>query len=160
MWPWAFVAVAPAPSRSCDDQRGGLRLLVAVAFLFTDPGDGTRATRLGDPGLWSRVPCLALGGSDTLVGQSEECGDSLHVMRGQLLQYFFITYSVKEGRDDGSIGNARYSTSHLGEVGDKCPESLPGFLPHCVEVGLHTVLLVSAGEVRYEPRVELFPGID
>jgi hypothetical protein len=81
-------------------------------------------------------------------------------MRGQLLQYFLITYSLAEGRDDGSIGNARYSTSHLGEAGDECPESLPGFLPHCMEVGLHAVLLVSAGEVRCEPRTELFLGID
>jgi hypothetical protein len=29
-----------------------------------------------------------------------------------------------------------------------------------MEVGLHTVLLVSAGEVRDEPRAELFPGVD
>jgi hypothetical protein len=81
-------------------------------------------------------------------------------MRGQLLQHFFITHSLTEGRDDGSIGNARYSTSHLGEAGDKRPKSLPGFLPHCMEVGLHVVLLVSAGEVRCEPRAELFLGID
>jgi hypothetical protein len=40
-----------------------------------------------------------------------------------------------EGRDDGSIGNARYSTSHLGEAGDKRPEGLPGLLPYRVEVG-------------------------
>jgi hypothetical protein len=131
-----------------------------LPFLFTVPGDDTRATRLGDPGLWGRVICPALGGSGALVGQSEECGDSLHVMRGQLLQHFFITYSLTEGRDDGSIRNARYSTSHLGEARDKRPESLPGFLPHCVEVGLHAVLLVGAGEVRCEPRAELLPGID
>jgi hypothetical protein len=29
-----------------------------------------------------------------------------------------------------------------------------------MEVGLHTVLLVSAGEVHNEPRVELLPGVD
>jgi hypothetical protein len=131
-----------------------------LLFLFTVPGDGTRATCLGDPGLWGRVPCPALGGSGALVGQSEECGDSLHVMRGQFLQYFFITYSLTEGRDDGSIRDARYSTSHLGEAGDKHPESLPGFLPHYMEVGLHVVLLVNAGEVRCEPCAELFLGID
>jgi hypothetical protein len=135
-------------------------VVATLLFLFTVLGDGTRATRLGDPSLWGRVPCLALSGSGALVGQSEECGDSLHVMRGQLLQHFFITYSLTEGCDDGSIRNARYSTSHLGEVGNKHPESLPGFLPHCVEVGLHAVLLVSAGEVRFESRAELFPGID
>jgi hypothetical protein len=65
-------------------------------------------------------------------------------MRGQLLQHFLITYPLAEGCDDGSIGNARYSTSHLGEAGDERPESLPGLLPYCVEVGLHTMLLVSA----------------
>src|SRR5688572_11291937 len=115
---------------------------------------------MGDPGMWGRVPCPALGGPGALVGQSEECGHSLHVMRGQLLQHLFIAYSLTEGRDDGSIRNARYSTSHLGEAGDKRPESLPGFLPHCVEVGFHTVLLLSAGKVRCEPRAELFLEID
>jgi hypothetical protein len=34
-WPWAFAAVAPAPGRSCHDQSGGVRLLVAtVLFLL------------------------------------------------------------------------------------------------------------------------------
>jgi hypothetical protein len=81
-------------------------------------------------------------------------------MRGQLLQHFLITYPLAEGRDDGSIGNARYSTSHLGEAGDERPESLSGLLPYCVEVGLHTMLPVSAGEVRNEPHTDLFPGVD
>jgi hypothetical protein len=103
---------------------------------------------------------MALGGSGAFVGQSKECGDSLHVMRGQLLQHFLITYSLSECRDDGSIENVRYSTSHLGEAGDEHSESLPGLLPHRMEVGLHTVLLVSTGEVRNEPRAELFPGVD
>jgi hypothetical protein len=106
------------------------------------------------------VPCTALGGSGAFVSQSEECGDSLHVLRGQLLQYFLITYSLAEGRDDGSIENARYSTSHLGEAGYERLESLPGLLPYRVEVGLHTMLLVSVGKVRNEPRAELFPGVD
>jgi hypothetical protein len=48
----------------------------------------------------------------------------------------------------------------FGEVGDERPESLPGLLPYRVEVGLHTVLLVSAGEVRNEPCTELFLGVD
>jgi hypothetical protein len=103
---------------------------------------------------------MALGGSSAFVGQSEECGDSFHVVRGQLLQHFLITYSLTEGCDDGSIGNERYSTSHLDEAGDERPESLPGFLPHRMEVGLHTMLLVSTGEVRSEPCAELFPGVD
>jgi hypothetical protein len=81
-------------------------------------------------------------------------------MCGQLLQHFLITHSLTEGRDDGSIGNAGYSTSHLGEAGDERPEGLPGLLPHRMEVGLHTVLLVSTGEARNEPCAELFPGVD
>jgi hypothetical protein len=81
-------------------------------------------------------------------------------MRGQLLQHFIITYSLAEGRDDGSIGNARYSTSHLSEAGDERPESLPELLPYRVEVSFHTVLLVSIGEVRNEPHAELFLGVD
>jgi hypothetical protein len=80
-------------------------------------------------------------------------------MCGQLLQHFFITYSLTEGHDDGSIRNTRYSTSHLGEAGDELLEGLPGLLPYRLKVGLHTVLLVSAGEVRNEPRAELLPGI-
>jgi hypothetical protein len=69
LWPGALVALAPAPSRSCDDRSGRLRLLVAtVLLLFVVLDDGTRATRLGSSG--------------TLVSQSEECGDSLHVTRG------------------------------------------------------------------------------
>jgi hypothetical protein len=54
----------------------------------------------------------------------------------------------------------RYGAPYLGEAGDKRPESFPRLLPHCVEVGLHTVLLVSAGEVCCEPRTELVPGVD
>jgi hypothetical protein len=62
-----------------------MRLLVAaVLFLlpFAVLSDGTRATRLGSLSLWCQVPCTALGGSGALIGQSEECGDSLHVVRG------------------------------------------------------------------------------
>jgi hypothetical protein len=70
-------------------------------FLLTVPGDGTQATRLGSPSLWGRVPCTVLGGSGAFVSQSKECGDSLHIMRGQLLQHFLITYFLAEGRDDG-----------------------------------------------------------
>jgi hypothetical protein len=130
------------------------------SFSFYRPGERHPSHLSRDPNLWGRVPCPAFGGPVALVGQSEECGDSLHVMRGQLLQHLFIAHSLMEGRDDGSIGNARYSTLHLGDAGNKRPESLPGFLPYCVEVGLHVVLLVSTGEVRCEPRAELFLGID
>jgi hypothetical protein len=103
---------------------------------------------------------MALGGSGTLVGQSEERGDSFHVMCGQLLQHFFIMYSLSEGHDDRSIKNTRYRTSYLGVAEDELPEGLPWLLPHCMEVGLHTVLLVSTGEVLHEPRTEFFPGVD
>ena len=103
---------------------------------------------------------MTLSCSGAFVGQSEECGDSFHVMCGQLLQHFFIMHSLSEGRDDGSIRNTRYSTSHLGEAGDELSEGLHGLLPHRMEVDLHTMLLVSTGEVRNEPRAELFPGVD
>jgi hypothetical protein len=61
----------------------------------------------------------------TLVRQGEERGDSLHIMCGQFLQHFLITYPLSEGRDDGGIGNTRYRTSHLGEAGDELPNGLP-----------------------------------
>jgi hypothetical protein len=129
-------------------------------FLFAVLGDGTRATRLGDPGLWCRVPCTTLGSSGTLVGQSEERGDSFHVMRGQLLQHLFIMYPLAESNDDGSIRDTRYSAPYLSEAGDESPESFPGFLPYCMEVSLHAMLLISTDEVRCEPHAELFPGVD
>jgi hypothetical protein len=81
-------------------------------------------------------------------------------MCSQFLQHLLITYSLLEGCDDGSIRNTRYSTLHLREAGDELPESLPGLLPHRMEVGLHTVLLVSTGNVRNEPCIELFLGVD
>jgi hypothetical protein len=121
--------------------------------------DGTRATRLGNSGLWCRVPCTALGGPGALSGQSKERCDSFHVMRGQLLQHLFITYPLAESNDDGSIGDTGYSLSYLSEAGDECLESFPGFLPHCMEVSPHAMLLISAGEVRCEPRAELFPEV-
>jgi hypothetical protein len=67
---------------------------------------------------------------------------------------------MSEGRDDRSIRNTRYRTSHLGEAGDELLEGHPGLLPHCMEVDLHTVLLVSTGKVRHEPRTEFFLGVD
>ena len=51
-------------------------------------------------------------------------------------------------------------TPYLGEARDECPEQLSGFLPHGVEVSLHTMLLVRTGEVRSEPRTELLPGLN
>jgi hypothetical protein len=49
---------------------------------------------------------------------------------------------------------------YLGEAGDERPEGFPRLLPHGVEVGLHTMLLVRAGEVCCELRAELSPGLD
>jgi hypothetical protein len=89
------LLLVPVPSRSCDDRSSRLWPLVVVVlllFLFVILGDGTRATRLGNSVLWCRVPCTALGSSGTLVSQSEERGDSFHVMRGQLLQHLLITH--------------------------------------------------------------------
>jgi hypothetical protein len=162
LWPWALVALVPAPSRSCDDRSSSLRPLVVVVLLllFAVLGDGTRATRLGDSGLWCRVPCTALGSSGTLVSQSEERGDSFHAVRGPRLQHLFITHPLAESDDDGSIRDTGYSPSYLGEVGDEGPESFLGFLPHSMEVSLHAMPLISVGEVRCEPRTELFPGVD
>jgi hypothetical protein len=54
-----------------------LLLFLVVAAL----GGGTKAIRLGNPGLWCRVPCTALGSSGTFVSQSEERSDSFYVMR-------------------------------------------------------------------------------
>jgi hypothetical protein len=103
---------------------------------------------------------MALDSSGTLVGQSEERGDSFHVMCGLLLWHLLIMYPLAESGDDGSIGDTGYSPSYLSEAGDEIPESFPGFLPHCVEVSLHAMPLISAGEVRCEPHAELFPGVD
>jgi hypothetical protein len=49
---------------------------------------------------------------------------------------------------------------YLGKAGDEGPESLHGFLPYDMEMSLHTILLISTGEVCCEPRTELFPGVD
>jgi hypothetical protein len=160
--PWVLVALVSAPSRSCDDRSsrrwplGAVVLLLLLAVL----SDDTRATCLGNPDLWYRVSCTTLGSPGALVGQSEEHGDSFHVMRGQLLQHLFITYSLAEGGDDGSIRDTGYSPTYLGEAGDEGPESFLGLLPHCMEVCLHAMLLVSDGEVRGKPRTKLFIGVD
>jgi hypothetical protein len=101
-----------------------------------------------------------LGSSNTFVGQSKECGDGFHVMRRQFLQHLLITHPLSESSDNGCIEDARYSPPYLGEPGDESPESLPGFLPYCMEVSLHAMLLVITGEVCCEPCTELVPGVD
>jgi hypothetical protein len=161
---WALVALTLAPGRGSGDWSSKLRLLVAVVLvslflLAAALGDGIRAAHLGNPSLWCRVPSTTLGGSGTFVSQSEERGDVVHIMCGQLLQYLSITYPLAESSDDGSIRDTGDCPTYLGEAGNECPESLPGSLPHCMEVCLHTMLLVSAGEVRHEPCAELSPGV-
>jgi hypothetical protein len=69
-------------------------------------------------------------------------------------------HPLSERSDNGGIGDARYSPPYLGETGDESPESLPGFLPHCMDMSLHAMLLVSTGEVHCEPCTELFLGVD
>jgi hypothetical protein len=81
-------------------------------------------------------------------------------MHGQLLQHLFISYPLAESSDDGSIRDTGDCPTYLGEAGNEHPEGLPGFLPYCMEVRLHTVSLVSASEVCHEPCAELFPGVD
>jgi hypothetical protein len=81
-------------------------------------------------------------------------------MRGQLLQHLLFTYPLAESGDDGSIEDMRYSSPYLSEARDKSLESFLGFLPHCMEVSLHAMLLVSTSEVRCGPRIEFFLGVD
>jgi hypothetical protein len=80
-------------------------------------------------------------------------------MRSQLLQHLLITYPLSESSDNRGIGDARYGSPYLGEAGDESLESLPGFLPHCMEMSLHAMLLISTGKVHREPCTELFPGV-
>jgi hypothetical protein len=155
--------LVPAPSHSCDNRSSRLRPLVAaVLLLLVDAalGDGTRATRLGNSGLWCRVSCTALSSSGTFVGQSEEHGDGFHVMHRQLLQHLLITHPLSKSNDNGGIGDTRYSPSYLGEASDESPKGLLGFLHYGMEMSLHAMLLISTGKVCCEPCTELFLGVD
>jgi hypothetical protein len=85
LWPGALIALAPAPSRDCDNRGDRLRLLMAAVLLLlllAVVGDNSGASRLVDSGLRRRVPCTALGCFGALVCQSEESQDSLHVVCG------------------------------------------------------------------------------
>jgi hypothetical protein len=53
----------------------------------------------------------------------------------------------------------QYVSSYLSEAGIEFPERFLRFRPHCMEVGLHTMLLVSAGKVHGELSIDLFPGM-
>jgi hypothetical protein len=81
-------------------------------------------------------------------------------MSRQLLQHLLITDPLAESRDDRCIGDAWDGPAHLGEAGDEGPEGLPGLLPHGVEVGLHTMLLVRTGKICCKLCAELTPGLD
>jgi hypothetical protein len=69
-------------------------------------------------------------------------------------------HPLSESSDNGGIRDARYSSPYLGEAGDESPKSLPRFLPHCMKMSLHAMLLISTGEVRYESCTKLFAGVD
>jgi hypothetical protein len=76
-------------------------------------------------------------------------------MGRQLLQHLLVTDPLSESHDNRCIRNMWNSPTYLGEAGDEGLEGFPGLLPHNMEVGLHTVLLVRAGEVRRKQRAEL-----
>ena len=110
------------------------------------------------------MPCAALSGPGTFVSQGEKRGNAFHLVRRQLLEHLLVTYPLSESSDNRCIGDTRNGTPYLGEARDEGPKRLSGFLPHSVEVGLHTMLLVHTGEVRREPRIELLqdwivPGV-
>src|SRR6185312_4135477 len=98
-------------------------------------------------------------GPGTLVNQGEKRGNAFHLVRRQFLEHLLITYPLSESSDIRCVRDMRNGTPYLGEARDECPERLSGFLPHGVEVSLHTMLLVRTGEVRSEPRTELLPGL-
>jgi hypothetical protein len=117
------------PSRNCDDRSSRLRPLVAAVLLLllvAVLGDGTRATCLGDSGLWRRVPCAALSSPGTFVSLSEERGDGFHFMCRQFLQHLLIMHPLSESSDDRGIGDARYGPAYLGEAGDESQRVSPG----------------------------------
>jgi hypothetical protein len=78
----------------------------------------------------------------------------------QLLQHLLITDPLSESHDNRCIENTWNGSTYLSEAGDEGPEGFPGLLPHSMEVGLHTVLLVCTGEVCREQHAELSPGLD
>jgi hypothetical protein len=63
---------------------------------------------------------------------------------------------LSESYDNRCIENTWNGSTYLGEAGDEGPEGFPGLLPHSMEVGLHAMLLVCAGEVHGEQHTE-FP---
>jgi hypothetical protein len=94
------------------------------------------------------------------VRQGEKGGDGLHLVCRQLLQHLLVMDSLTESHDDRCIGDMWNGSTYLGEAGNEGLESFAGLLPHGMEVGLHTMLLVRAGEVHHELCAELSPGLD
>src|SRR6185437_16147188 len=150
--------------RCCNGWVAGLRLpatpVLLLLLLATALGGSTGATSLGVSVLGGRVPCTALSGPGTLVCQGEKRSDAFHLVRRQLLEHLLVTYPLAESSNNRCIRDTRNGTPYLGEARDEGPERFSGFLPHGVKVCLHTMLLVRTGEVRCEPRTELFPGLD
>jgi hypothetical protein len=148
----------------CSDRSPSLWLVHAavllVLLLAVARGSDTGAHHLGRPSLRGRVPCTALCSPSAFVCQGEQGGDSFHLMCHQLLQHLLVTDPLSESRDNRCIGDTWNGSTYLGEAGDEGMEGFPGLLPHSVEVGLHAMLLVHAGEVRCELRTELSLGLD
>src|SRR6185295_13540089 len=107
----------------------------------------------GSPGATSLG--VSLSGPGTLVSQGEKRDNAFHLVRRQFLEHLLIAYPLTESSNDRCIRDTRNGTPYLGEARDECPECLSGFLPHGVEVSLHTMLMVRTGEVHSEPRTEL-----
>jgi hypothetical protein len=78
----------------------------------------------------------------------------------QLLQHLLVTDLLTESRDNRHVGDTWDGSTYLGEAGDEGPEGFSGLLPHGVEVALHAMLLVRAGEVRRELCAELTPELN
>jgi hypothetical protein len=106
------------------------------------------------------VPCAPFGSSGALVRKREQLGDALDVARPKLLQHLPIAYPLTKSSNDRCIENTRDGPSYLDEPGGEGSEHLPGSLLHGMEVGLHAMLLVGTGEVRYEPRIEPLLGVN
>jgi hypothetical protein len=160
-----LAALVLAPGRCRRSTRSSSLWLVCTAVLLvlllaSTRGSSTGAPRLGGTSLRGRVPRTALCCPGTLVRQGKQGGDSLHLMGRQLLQHLLITDPLSESHDNRCIGNTWNSSTYLDEAGHEVPEGFPGLLPHSVEVGLHAVLLVLAGEVCRKQHAEFSPGLD
>jgi hypothetical protein len=106
------------------------------------------------------VPCTAFYSPGAFVRQSEQGGDGFHLVSRQLLQHLLITDPLTESRDNGRVGDTRNCSTYLGEAGDEGPEGFTGLLPHSMEVGLHSVLLVCTGKICRKLCAELTPESD